>query len=240
MHQRPCLQSSSAGLLLVLLLGSCAHRSDRRAVAEGEILAGYLDLHGARAWYLRGRTAELRGDLVEAERSLKWVVRLDRRTPWGPLRVGAFHARQGEVTEAEASFQLALSRSGPEDAPAAHAALGRLLLATDEPRARRHLEAACPGPACAEAADAAHAAGDREAALSVLERWRLADVSEEASRERALRAERLEAWTLAVEDWLTVLESAPDAEVVEHARDVAARAGDDRVEAWLRTRGGAP
>ena len=204
---------------------------------EVEVLAGFLDLSGARAWYLRGRAAELRGDLEEAERSFKWVARLDRSTPGAMARVGGFYERSGRPDDALEAYERALERAGPAPAPEIQLALGRLLRARADPMARSHLDSACPGPGCEEAFEAAHADGDHDAAVAVLHRWRLADQAPAAATKRAECAERLQEWGLAVEDWLTVLATGYRLEVARRALVAAAHAGDPRVVHWLEARG---
>lgn len=60
----------------------------------------------SRAWALRAWVAEARGDVEEAERSWRWVARLDRG-PWSRVHQGDHLRRQGSP-EARAAYADAI------------------------------------------------------------------------------------------------------------------------------------
>ncbi|MFT4625959.1 MAG: tetratricopeptide (TPR) repeat protein [Myxococcota bacterium] len=220
--------------MLFLVLMGC-NRAPVSSAPAAEVLAGFQDLSGARAWYVHARTAELRGDLVEAERAMRWVGRLDRRSSWAALYEAAFYERQARLEAAETAYRRAARReSEAGEGQAATVALGTFLLANKQAsEGRELLEAACPGLGCALAVDAAVEVGSPDRALELIERWKASDKSPQGARARAVRAEALGAWTLAVDDWLAVLADVPLPEDVVRAREAAARAGDVRVQNWL-------
>ena len=51
----------------------------------------------AKRWYLRAMVAEGRGDLVEAQRSMLWAVRLDRRSEWVLQACQQFYERHQDL-----------------------------------------------------------------------------------------------------------------------------------------------
>ncbi len=51
----------------------------------------------AKRWYLRAMVAEGRGELVEAQRSMLWVLRLDRRSEWSLQACRQFYERHQDL-----------------------------------------------------------------------------------------------------------------------------------------------
>ena len=81
-------------VLIALLLVGCKSAAPTEPAAK-QAVDGFTAPPDARVWYLKSVAAEVSGDLAEAKRSLEWVTRLDRRSPWPWMARG----RLAEVAE---------------------------------------------------------------------------------------------------------------------------------------------
>lgn len=222
-------------LLLVLALLGCRPAAPAPVAARPEP-ADFGPPPDARVWYLRAVAAEADGDLVEAKRSLEWVTRLDRKSPWPWVARGRLAELAGELSAAIGAYEKAISM---HPLPEAHLGRGRVWLKQDQPeRARPDLEVAADA-----ALDEATAllvrllidSGQSAEAHARLVPWRPA-----APLDRATRAELLapidpaaatDAWLLVVDVRDPALE---DVAALVDAAVAGCRAADAR--RWLDRR----
>jgi len=183
--------------------------------------------------------AESRGDLVEAERALVWVSRLDAGSPYSWLALGRFLESGGRVVEAEEAYREAEARR--HDLPEVRLCLGRVLVRTGRDQEARPLLAAASEAGLAEAfaiwGRLELRAADEVAAANVLERWVEDGAAGEHRKRRIELALAVGRFDLAVEDLLILAdERRPvDGERLVDAAKHGCRNGS--ALAWFRSRG---
>lgn len=121
-------------LLILLALVGCRHAPPPPPAPPPSQEEGYVAPPDARPWYLKAVAAEVNGDFDEALRSLEWVTRLDRGSPWPWIARGRLAEHTGDLEAARLAYLGAL---GKAEVAEAHLGLGRILLAQDQVDAAR-------------------------------------------------------------------------------------------------------
>jgi len=225
-------------LSLLVLVGALLVGCPKAPTVEGPI-AEYLPDEQARKHYVRGKMAEERGDLVEAERNMDWVTKLDAASPFSWLAQGRFLENVGRYTEALESYRQAEERESR--LVDVKLALGRALVRTGrDEEARPYLIAASEaqvGEAFALWGRLELRARDEAAAIAVLEKWIDVDTTLELQRRRVDLALAVGRFDLAVDDLLILADERRPrhGERLVEASQHACRAGT--ALEWFRSRG---
>lgn len=181
----------------------------------------------ARSWFLRARIAESRGDLEEAERALRWVVREDGQAVSHDHLAG-FYMRTRRWDDARRTWQRSLQQDPERWQP--HAALASLDKRAGEAEAERaHLERAVALRADAmtheRLAELQLQTGETDHARLTLRRWHSLPLTDPVLQlRRARMGLRLQQPAPALDDLISVAQHdrrAPD--VAELIVDTAAQ-----------------
>ena len=225
-----------AALLVVLLVG---------CPKPGPVDAGAIDVAeypapvDARRWYVRGKIAEQRGDLADAEYAMSWVTKLDSASPYSWLAQGRFLEQAGRYIDALESYREAEERE--PSLPDVKLALGRALVRTGKDEQARPLLTAASEAGLVEAfallGRLELRTRDEPAAIGILEAWIGLEVDEEQRQKRVDLALAVGRFDLAVDDLLILADGrrARHGERLVEAAQHACRSGS--ALEWFRSRG---
>lgn len=154
-------------LLVLMIMSGCG--ATKKPASTLSVVVDESPQPASRVWHLRAVTAESRGDLEEADRSMEWAVRMNRSNPWVHLAQGRYLERQGRAAEALKAYENARTLGG---SAAVYEALGGAFFRLErDVEAISALEVADSQQAYAGLAAHFIEAEDRERGGLILERW---------------------------------------------------------------------
>jgi len=169
----------------------------------------------ARVWHLRAVTAEARGELEEADRSMSWAVRMNRNNPWIHIAQGRYLERQGRVDEALEAYENANSLGG---SPEVFEALGLSLFRLgQDAEAIAALEKAGNEGAYARLSQHFMEAGDKLHADLIFQKWSAWEPNEQWLEVRVKLANWLGLQPGIWGDYVALLSASPDLDAASQA-----------------------
>ncbi|MBT3220108.1 MAG: tetratricopeptide repeat protein, partial [Proteobacteria bacterium] len=137
----PKLVALALACLVSIAGASCGPKKELEQTVSRPAVLSTRTLGISRGWYLRYLVAEELGDVAEAERALEWMVRLDAKSIWPHLALGALLEERGRFEEAIESYYKALNLE-PKDG-LTNLAMGKLLLLQRQGGAHHWLRLSC-------------------------------------------------------------------------------------------------